>query len=302
MKRVAIKEIIFSYKRTGSFAITAKELGISRWTVKRWVRRSKKASYGRFGDLTTRGLKRLLTKPHIISSAISSHLESEIINLREQEHAGAKKLYYMIERVVSPRTIHRLLKRKNLVRIQPNHLRPLFQNGRAMRPSNTKELGHLQMYTKHVTPELSGLPFTVYEYAAIDIVSRYKQAILFPDISSDSASLALQNFLKWFPFEVSYVQTDNGLEFQAEFQKLCQEKNINHYFIHKNSPNENAVIERSFKTDQDEFYYWLEKEPLHIGELNEWLQEFIIKYNTKRYHQALGYKRPIEIVKMLQMS
>lgn len=302
MKRVAVKDIIFSYKRTDSYVLTAKELGISKWTVKRWVKRSKTASQGRFGDLTTRGLKRKSTKPNTISYAISQRLESEIINLREQEHAGAKKLYYMIERVVSPRTIHRLLKRRNLVRIQTNYLRPLFQNGKAMRPSNTKELGFLQMDTKHVTPELSGLPFTVYEYAAIDIVSRYKQAILFPDISSDSASLALQNFLKWFPFEVSYVQTDNGLEFQAEFQKLCLEKNINHYFIHKNSPNENAVVERAFKTDQDEFYYWLEREPLHIGELNEWLQEFIIKYNTKRFHQALGYKRPIEIVRMLQMS
>lgn len=299
MKHVAIKDIILSYKRTRSFLLTAKELGISRWTVKRWVKRGKTFSW-RY--IKWKGLFRKSTRPHTIHHVISSKLESEIINLRKQEHAGAKKIHHMIGRTVSHMTIHRLLKKKNLVTIQPHFRRPLFQNGYAMRPSNTKELGFLQMDTKHVTPELSGLPFTVYEYAAIDIVSRYKQAILFPDISSDSASLALQNFLKWFPFEVSYIQTDNGLEFQAEFQKLCEQKSIKHYFIHKNSPNENAVVERAFKTDQDEFYYWLERKPIHIGELNEWLQEFIIKYNTKRFHQALGYKRPIEIVRMLQMS
>ncbi|OGH14381.1 MAG: hypothetical protein A3H50_01150 [Candidatus Levybacteria bacterium RIFCSPLOWO2_02_FULL_37_10] len=299
MKRVVIKNIILSYKKTGSFVLTAKELGISKWTVKRWVMRGKTLSWG---YIRWKGLVRKSTRPHTIHYAISPKLESEIVNLREQKHTGSRKLHYMIGRAVSHMTIHRLLRRKNLVRIQPNYLRPLFQNGKAMRPSNTKELGYLQMDTKHVTPELSGLPFTVYEYAAIDIVSRYKQAIIFPDISSDSASLAFQTFLKWFPFEVSYVQTDNGLEFQAEFQKLCIEKNIQHYFIHKNLPNENAVVERAFKTDQDEFYYWLKREPLHIGELNEWLQEFIIKYNTKRFHQALGYKRPIEIVRMLQMS
>lgn len=299
MKRVAIKEIIISYKRTGSYTLTAKELGISKWTVERWVKKGKTLSWG---YIKWKGLKRKSTKPHAIHLVISPRLESEIVKLREQEHVGARKLHYMTGRTVSHMSIHRLLRRKNLVRIQPNYLRPLFQNGKAMRPSNTKDLGFLQMDTKHVTPELSGLPFTVYEYAAIDIVSRYKQAILFPDISSDSASLALRNFLKWFPFEVSYIQTDNGLEFQLEFQKLCQELNIKHYFIHKNSPNENAVIERSFKTDQDEFYYWLKSEPQHIGELNKWLQEFLIKYNTKRYHQALGYKRPIEIVRMLQMS
>jgi len=271
-------------------------------TVKRWVKRSRSASGGRLGSLRIKGLQRKSTKPHTIHRALSLQLEGEIVRLREQEHTGSRKLYYMIGRTVSYMTIHRLLRRKNLVRIQPNYLRPLFQNGRAMRPSNTKTLGFLQMDTKHVTPEFSGLPFTVYQYAAIDIVSRYKQAILFPDISSDSASLALQTFLKWFPFEASYVQTDNGLEFQLAFQKLCQEKNMQHYFIHKNSPNENAVIEWSFKTDQDEFYYWLKHEPQHIVELNEWLQEFIIKYNTQRFYQALGYKRPLEIVRMLQMS
>ncbi len=52
------------------------------------------------------------------------------------------------------------------------------------------------MDTKHVTPELSGLPFTCYEYAAIDILSRYKLAVILPDISDESASLALEFFLK----------------------------------------------------------------------------------------------------------
>ena len=66
--------------------------------------------------------------------------------------------------------------------------------------------GYLQIDTKHVTPELSGPPFTVYEYAAIDIVSRYKVAVLLPEIDSESASLALEFFLKWFPFKVLYVQ------------------------------------------------------------------------------------------------
>lgn len=164
------------------------------------------------------------------------------------------------------------LKRKNLTIKQKNFRRPLFQNGKAMRPGNTTKLGSLQMDTEHVAPELSGLPFTVYEeYAAIDIVSRYKVAVLLPEIDSESASLALELFLKWFPFQVLYIQTDNGLEYQRSFENMCLKHGINHYLIHKNSPNENAVIERSFRTDQDEFYSWLEKEPGHIGKLNEWL-------------------------------
>jgi transposase InsO family protein len=158
------------------------------------------------------------------------------------------------------------------------------------------------MDTKHVTPELSGLGRTVYEFAAIDIASRYKLGVILPDIGDDSSALALQYFLKWFPFKVTYVQTDNGTEFKGDFEKLCAKEGINHYFIHKNSPNENAVIERSFRTDQDEFYYWLEKQPQHIGELNTWLQTYLQKYNTYRPHQSLNYKTPQEVVQLLQMS
>lgn len=299
-KRVSIKEIIESYRETeGNITQAAKLLGISRLTVGRWIKRGKTFSWG---YVKWQGLIRKSTKPHQVFFKLSLQDQQKIINLKQTEHLGARKLKNLLSLSVSPMTIHRLLKKKNLVTIQPNFRRPLFQNGKAMRPNNTKELGYLQVDTKHVTPELSGLPYTVYEYAAIDIVSRYKLAVLLPDISDESASLALEFFLKWFPFKVKYIQTDNGLEYQRSFEETCKKHNINHYFIHKNSPNENAVIERSFRTDQDEFYYWLENQPQHIGELNDWLQKFINKYNTWRPHQALDYKTPNEIVNLYQMS
>lgn len=298
--RVAVKEIIVSFKRTGCIRETARELGISRWTVSRWVHKGRSIHTANY--IRWKSLARKSTKPHTLHYKLSLSVQREIIHLRERKHVGAKKLVYKLSSRVSSRTIHRFLKSKGLVREQPNYRRPLFQNGYSMRPANTKTVGYLQMDTKHVTPELSGLACTVYEYAAIDIVSRYKLAILLPDISDESASLALQYFLKWFPFQIVYVQTDNGLEYQCSFQKFCRQKDIAHYYIHKNSPNENAVIERSFRTDQDEFYYWIEKPPLHLGELNEWFQKFISEYNTWRPHQSLNYKTPLEFVRMLQMS
>lgn len=282
-------------------ADTAKELGIARSTVYRWVKRSKALQRGKV-VLISKGLRRLSTKPKTIHYKISIFEAEELVRIRERKHIGARKLIYVSNTSASWRTIHRLFKRKNLVSKQVKYRRPRFQNGYAMRPRNTTKLGYLQMDTKHVTPELSGLPFTCFEYAAIDILSRYKLAVILPDISDDSASLALEFFLKWFPFKVEYIQTDNGLEYQRSFDQTCTKHNINHYFIHKNSPNENAVIERSFRTDQDEFFYWLENTPEHIGQLNEWLQKFINEYNTWRPHQALEYKTPLAVVKLLQMS
>lgn len=299
MKRRAIKDIILTYRQTGSIKETAALLKISRWTVSRWVHKGKSFSPH---YIKWQGLIRKSTRPQKLHFKLSTAAKIEIIKLREQRHIGAKKLVYKVHSGVSSRTIHRFLKKRGLILKQTNYRRPLFQNGRAMRPANTKALGYLQMDTKHVTPELSGLSSTVYEYAAIDIASRYKLAIVLPEITDEAAGLALQYFLKWFPFDVTYIQTDNGLEYQRSFQDLCERKHISHYFIHKNSPNENAVIERSFRTDQDEFYYWLENQPQHIGELNDLLQKFINEYNTWRPHQALNYKTPEEVVRMLQMS
>lgn len=294
--RVKPKDIIISLKQTGSASQTAKNLGISRQTVYRW--KLKARSYR--GRLVWHGLTRLSTKPHILHYKLDSGTRNEIVTTRQTDHVGARKIRRILQLPVSDQTVHRFLKDKGLVLKQPKYRRPHFQNGLAMRPANTKTLGHLQMDTKHVTPELSGLSFTCYEYAAIDILSRYKAAVILPNIDAESASLALEFFLKWFPFKVKYIQTDNGLEFQRSFEDTCQKHQIKHYYIHKNSPNENAVIERSFRTDQDEFYYWLEEIPVHIGEVNDWLQRFMIKYNTTRLHQALNYKTPLEIVRIYQ--
>lgn len=297
--RVAVKEIVRSLKTTGNISQTARSLGISRWTVARWKKKSARI-YGYQLHLVWKGLNRKSTKPHRLHYKLDSKTKEQVLILKRDEHLGPKKIKNYLSSPVSHMTIHRFLEGQNLVEKQPNFRRPLFQNGFAMRPANTTTLGYLQMDTKHVTPELSGLPVTVFEYGAIDILSRYKLAVLLPDISADSARMALEYFLKWFPFPVAYIQTDNGLEYQAEFDQFCQTNHIQHYFIHKNSPNENAVIERSFKTDQEEFFYWLDKAPTHLGELNDWLQKFITKYNTWRLHQALGYKTPFEIVKLYQ--
>lgn len=293
--RIKIKEIIRTFKQTGSVTVTASRLGISRPTVYRWLRRGKKL-YGH--GYMWRGVERHSTRPKQTRRKVTREVEKQVLESKVIFHWGAKKLKHSLRLPLSSRTIHRLLKTHGKVKSQTNYRRPLFQNGACMRPANTSDLGYLQMDTKHVTPELSGLPFTVYEYGAIDILSRYKVAVLLPDISDESAGLALGFFRKWFPFPIKYLQTDNGLEFQRAFELTCAKYHIDHYHIHKNSPNENAVIERSFRTDQEEFYFWLEKAPDHIGELNEWLQKFLLIYNTIRPHQGLDYKTPSEIVNL----
>ena len=157
--RVPIKDIISTYKRTGKASTTATLLGIHRTTVYRWLIRGKSAS----GHLGWRNVKRKSTKPQRVHYKLTIPLKETILSLKEKRQVKAKKLHYKLQLPISSRTVHRFLKAKGLTVKQPKFLRPLFQNGKAMRPSNTPKLGYLQMDTKHVTPELSGLSVTIYE-------------------------------------------------------------------------------------------------------------------------------------------
>ena len=70
------------------------------------------------------------------------------------------------------------------------------------------------MDVKYLTPQLTGLLWTCYEYALIDIYSWYKDAVIYNDLNQDLAIKAFLKMVKRLPFTPVFVQTDNGLEFQ----------------------------------------------------------------------------------------
>ena len=203
---------------------------------------------------------------------------------------------------VSPSTIHRFLKRSGLVRPSTKRRRPLFQNGRVMRPRNCPGLGYLQMDVKYVTPELSGLPYTCYLYAAMDIYSRYKVGMILSKLDEGGSLLALYHATEQFPFALRYVQTDNGLEFQSRFHVKCTELGLDHFYIHKSSPNGNAVIERSFRTDEEECFFLLDQPAQDHLQLNTWYQSYLHTYNTIRPHMGINMLTPREAIDLYHKS
>lgn len=161
---------------------------------------------------------------------------------------------------------------------------------------NTKTLGYLQMDVKYITPELSGLPWTCYEYAIIDIYSRYKDAVILNDVNQDSSIKALIELVNRLPFKPVFIQTDNGLEFQSRFVKHAEALELQYHYIHKSSPNENAVIERSFRTDEEEFFFRLEGPCKNYDDLREKFADYLFEYNTVRPHLGISLKTPMQVV------
>lgn len=290
--RVKIKDIIETFKKTGSVSSTASLLGIHRSTVYRWLKRAKTP----YGYLKWKGLKRKSTRPKNIIHGLNPDEKVKIEELRRERKFTAVKIKTSLSLSTSTSTIHRFLKRKGFVREYGYYRRPRFQDTVHMHLKNVKNIGYLQMDVKYVTPELSGLPWTCFEYALIDIFSRYKEAVILNQLDPDGSVVALMNILPKLPFKPVFIQTDNGTEFLGKFHQLCKDLKLKHHYIHKRTPNENAVIERSFRTDEEEFFFLLKKQPEHYDELRDLLAKYLNFYNYERPHLGIDLKTPYKVI------
>lgn len=292
--RINPKELIRTINRENlSASQAATVFHIHRSTVYRWLKKAKMPS----GSYSSHHLDRKSTRPHKVKPLILlGNTLHQIYTLRKETDWTAEKLTHELKLPVSARTVHRALVAHHLVREYGYHRRPRFQDTVHMHAKNVTTVGYLQMDVKYVTPELSGLTWTCFEYGIIDIFSRYKEAVILNHLDEDGAMSALLEILPKFPFKPVFIQTDNGLEFQGRFHQLCEQMKLPHHFIHKNSPNENALIERSFRTDEEEFFFRLKRRPAHYDELRSWFAEYLHKYNTWRPHLGIGLKTPLQAI------
>lgn len=291
--RVEISQITSLLNQGFKPTEVASLLGIHSSTVYRW--RDQAGTYRH--RFTSLGLERKSTRP--LNSHRHEFTPQQSLDIRKYRNKTgqmAEKIVAELGLPVHWRTVHRWLKGKDLVREYGYHRRPKFQNTVHMHAKNTPTIGYLQFDVKYVTPELSGLPWTCFEYAVIDIFSRYKEAVILNHLDQDGSMAAVLEILPKLPFKPIFIQTDNGLEFQGRFQKMCEDMNLKHHWIHKSTPNENALIERSFRTDEEEFFFRLDRAPIHYDELRTWFADWLHEYNHERPHLSLELKTPYQIV------
>ena len=82
--------------------------------------------------------------------------------------------------------------------------------------------------------------------------------------------------------DIKLMQTDNGPEFQSEFKRHLEETmKLVHQYTWIHTPDQNGKVERSHRTDEEEFYQETEIDYTNLKDLNIKLAHWINYYNTK---------------------
>jgi hypothetical protein len=118
---------------------------------------------------------------------------------------------------------------------------------------------------------------------------------------SDTLSRLVIEFLsevrEHFPFAIQKIQTDNDSSFGPQFTWHLSDLSISHHHIPPGCPEVNGKVERSHKTDAEEFYR--AKRFRNKRDLARKLKRWETEYNENRPHLALEGKTPAERVREL---
>lgn len=197
------------------------------------------------------------------------------------------------------RTIHKVLKREGLVRTRKRVRRNPKPIPQATAPGEIIQIDvvYARKYNRR----------WLYQFTAIDCASRWRFAWVTAEQSNRTAVVFLEKLLAIAPFHIQAVQTDNGSIFtnyytgygkSADplrprlhiFDRVCIAHNLTHFLIDPGKPAQNGKVERSHRTDREEF--WNDVRFRTIPELKRKHEAHMLRYNTEREHLALDGKTP----------
>lgn len=272
--------------------LSARHFGFSPDTVSRWAR-----AYGATG---MRGLEPKSRRPvRVRQPETPLATVKRIQALREQyPRWGREKLRVLLEEEglhLSAKSIDRVIARLKARGVLREPLRPRkgarWHQERRRRPPGLvvdRPGALVQIDTKQVP---LGRGKVVFHFGAVDCFTRKRVVGLAPRQTSQQGAAFLRRVVREFPFPVSAIQSDGGSEFLGAFGLAVKELKLSHYFNRPNYPQGNGRIERSFRTDEEEFYQ-VEELPADLDGLQAALLAWNQVYERVRPHQALGYKTP----------
>lgn len=296
-------KILTFWSEYGTNATTA-AFGVGRSTLFRWqhILTATGGSISSLDPKSTASHRRRVR-------SISPKLERAIIHLRtEYPNLGKKKLTpllrtegFLVSEPYIGRVLSDLKQRGRLPTRVPlswyakdgvHRERPKTKQKKRRRPE--KRGLELDTIVRHIDGRKR------YTLTAIDVTRRFAYAHTYTSHSSGSARDFLKRLIRYAPFEITEIQTDNGSEFARHFADACRSLAITHYHTYPRCPKMNAYIERFNRTLSEEFlvhYRSLLRDDVEA--LNDKLNTWLYWYNTKRPHEGLKLLSPIQYIRSI---
>jgi len=279
-----------SHKRNAR--LTCRHFGITPKTFYKAKNRYKTDSYNGLNDRSRKPLR-------FRQSKIPLEVVRQIVELREKHPTWSKYKLGACLRFkgikISDSSVGRVLKKKGKIddnlsqkkqRVYKRSQKKLRIDGEIFWLRKPGDL--IQIDVKHFTYHWG---ITRYQFTAIDCVTKLRVLRLYTSKTARNGKEFLREIIRFYPFKVNRVQSDNGSEFLGEFRKACSQAKIRHFFSYPRSPEQNAFVESSHSTDEREFYS-VKEMPAELEAFKRQLAEWEHCYNHERPHQSLNYLTP----------
>lgn len=207
-------------------------------TVSKWKNRSK--------------LNDASSTPNNIKYALSNIEQTLITSIRKTTWLPLDEVWEMMleqNKNITRSSVYRTFCRNDVSKV-PQEKRDKAKKFKEYEP------GYLHIDVTYL-PKFDGVKY--YLFVAIDRATRSLFFEVYDAKTSENAESFMNNCLKYFPFEISHVLTDNGLEFtnrlikskQGNFcskpsnlDKVCEDNNIEHRLTKPATPKTNGMVER----------------------------------------------------------
>ena len=265
------------FEKTNDAGLVCRRCGISRPTLRLWVGRYREHGKDGLADRSRRPASSPATK-------VFEQQEQLILSLRRRR-LGARRIQNELLREhdckLSLATIHKVLKRHD----SPPLKRSRLTRKKRKRYERPVPGDRVQMDTCKVAPKL-------YQYTAIDDCTRVRVLAIYSRRTAANSLLFLEKVIEEIPFAIQRIQTDRGREFFAyAFQERLMEYGIKFRPNKPASPHLNGKVERSQKTDLEEFWATVD---LASPDLEKQLDDWQVYYNEFRPHGSLRGQTPWE--------
>lgn len=270
----------------------AARFNISSQTVSKWKNRKSVADFS--------------CRPKNINYALSYVLTALIVSIRSASWLPLDEIFDMLlaeNPALSRSSVYRTFVRHKINKL-PQIIKDKAQLFKAYEP------GFLHFDVTYL-PKFDGR--RSYLFVAIDRATRLMYYAVYDDKSALSTDDFFEKCLDFFPFEITHILTDNGLEFTNRLIKSkkgnlctkpslldikCDENNIEHRLTKPNSPQTNGMVERANGTIKNNTI--LKNTYANRPEMQRDLLGFLAFYNLFRRHgslrKELNVKAPFDAV------